>query len=149
MTALISILVAIAAAWTLAYVGASLAAWSAAVVVYFGLLAAVGAIGWVGVIIAALVFAPVLVIFNSTSLRKKLVTAPVFKGFKAVLPPMSDTEREALEAGSTWWEAEMFRGKPDGSTCSISSAPSSPPRSSRFWITKRKRSARCSTSGKS
>ncbi|MAS09565.1 acyl-CoA dehydrogenase [Salinisphaera sp.] len=113
MTALISILVAIAAAWTLAYVGASLAVWSAAVVVYFGLLAAVGAIGWVGVIIAALVFAPVLVIFNSTSLRKKLVTAPVFKGFKAVLPPMSDTEREALEAGSTWWEAEMFRGKPD------------------------------------
>ncbi len=26
---------------------------------------------------------------------------------------MSDTEREALEAGSAWWEAEMFRGKPD------------------------------------
>jgi acyl-CoA dehydrogenase len=113
MTALISILVAIAAVWTLAYVGASLAVWSAAVVVYFVALAAVGAIGWPGIIVAAVIFVPILAIFNTKSLRKKIVTAPVFKGFKAVLPPMSDTEREALEAGSTWWEAEMFRGKPD------------------------------------
>lgn len=26
---------------------------------------------------------------------------------------MSDTEREAIEAGSVWWEAELFRGAPD------------------------------------
>lgn len=26
---------------------------------------------------------------------------------------MSDTERDALEAGSVWWEGELFRGKPD------------------------------------
>jgi acyl-CoA dehydrogenase len=26
---------------------------------------------------------------------------------------MSDTEREALEAGTVWWEGELFRGKPD------------------------------------
>ncbi|GAB3683548.1 acyl-CoA dehydrogenase [Salinisphaera aquimarina] len=113
MTALLSILVAIAAIWVLAYIGAPLIAWSAAVVVYFLALAVVGAIGWPGLLLAAVVFAPILVLFNTTSLRKKLVSKPIFKGFKAVLPPMSDTEREALEAGSAWWEAEMFRGKPD------------------------------------
>jgi len=113
MTALISILVAIAAAWALAYAGASLVAWSAAVAVYFVALFAAGAIGWLGLIVAAIIFVPLLTLFNVTSLRRKIVSAPIFKGFKAVLPPMSDTEREALEAGSTWWEAEMFRGKPD------------------------------------
>ena len=113
MTALLSILVAIAAAWTLAYLGVSLMVWSAAVVIYFAALAAVGAIGWVGLLIAAVVFAPLLILFNSTPLRRRFASKPIFKGFKAVLPPMSDTEREALEAGSTWWETEMFRGKPD------------------------------------
>ncbi|CSB59827.1 Acyl-CoA dehydrogenase%2C short-chain specific [Vibrio cholerae] len=33
--------------------------------------------------------------------------------FKKVLPAMSQTEKEALEAGTVWWEAELFKGKPD------------------------------------
>jgi acyl-CoA dehydrogenase len=32
---------------------------------------------------------------------------------RKALPPMSQTEREALEAGTTWWDAELFSGKPD------------------------------------
>ncbi|MDA3921428.1 MAG: acyl-CoA dehydrogenase [Salinisphaera sp.] len=113
MSVLISLIVAIAAIWALAYVGAPLVAWSAAVVIYFGALAIFGVIGPVGLLIAAIIFVPLLALFNSQSLRRKYATKPIFKGFKAVLPPMSDTEREALEAGSTWWETEMFRGKPD------------------------------------
>ncbi len=113
MTALISILVAIATIWVLAYVGAPLAVWTAATAVYFVALFALGAIGWAGLLIAAIIFIPIAVLFNVTSLRRSVVTSPAFKAFKAVLPPMSDTEREALEAGDTWWETEMFRGKPD------------------------------------
>ena len=48
-----------------------------------------------------------------TPLRKNLITKPIFSGFKRALPAMSSTEREALEAGSTWWEAELFAGKPN------------------------------------
>ncbi|OBT13498.1 acyl-CoA dehydrogenase [Vibrio sp. UCD-FRSSP16_10] len=33
--------------------------------------------------------------------------------FKKVLPPLSSTEREAMEAGSVWWEGELFSGSPD------------------------------------
>lgn len=113
MTALLSILVAIAAIWGLAYIGARLITWSTALVIYFAALAAVGAIGGLGLWAAVIIFLPLLLLFNLTALRRPLVTRPIFQGFKAVLPPMSDTEREALEAGSTWWEAEMFRGKPD------------------------------------
>ena len=48
-----------------------------------------------------------------SSLRKKWISDPAFKVFKKVLPPLSDTEREAMEAGSVWWDAELFSGKPD------------------------------------
>ncbi|PMJ92830.1 acyl-CoA dehydrogenase [Vibrio sp. 10N.261.55.A7] len=47
------------------------------------------------------------------SLRRKWVSDPAFKFFKKVLPPLSDTEKEAMEAGSVWWDGELFSGKPD------------------------------------
>jgi acyl-CoA dehydrogenase len=40
-----------------------------------------------------------------------------------MMPPMSDTEREALEAGSTWWEADLFSGHPDWNKLLSYSAP--------------------------
>ena len=46
-------------------------------------------------------------------LRHNLLTAPLLGLYKKILPAMSDTEREALEAGSVWWEAELFSGRPD------------------------------------
>lgn len=46
-------------------------------------------------------------------IRRNLISRPIFSGFKKALPAMSSTEREALEAGSVWWEAELFAGKPD------------------------------------
>ncbi len=47
------------------------------------------------------------------TLRQRFVTGPLLNWVRGVLPTMSDTEREALEAGSTWWDAELFSGKPD------------------------------------
>lgn len=46
-------------------------------------------------------------------LRKALFMKPMLGYFRAVLPPMSDTEREALEAGTVWWEPELFSGRPN------------------------------------
>ncbi|MBY6189391.1 acyl-CoA dehydrogenase [Microbulbifer agarilyticus] len=48
-----------------------------------------------------------------SSLRQKWVTAPLLNWIKKVLPPISDTEREAMEAGEVWWDAELLSGKPD------------------------------------
>ncbi|CAD5110305.1 acyl-CoA dehydrogenase [Zestomonas carbonaria] len=45
--------------------------------------------------------------------RRKLITAPLFAWFQKVLPPMSDTERDAIEAGTVWWDGELFSGRPD------------------------------------
>ena len=55
----------------------------------------------------------VAVLYLADDLRKDKITRPVFKMFKSVLPPMNQTEREALEAGDVWWDGELFKGNPD------------------------------------
>lgn len=46
-------------------------------------------------------------------IRRKLLTRPLFNKMRKTMPPMSQTERTALEAGNTWWDAELFTGRPD------------------------------------
>ena len=46
-------------------------------------------------------------------LRKKWITAPLLHQFRKVMPPISRTEQEALEAGNVWMDGELFSGKPD------------------------------------
>jgi acyl-CoA dehydrogenase len=48
-----------------------------------------------------------------SAFRRDFVTKPIFSRARTVLPPMSDTEREALEAGDVWWDADLFTGNPD------------------------------------
>src|SRR4051812_23875027 len=47
------------------------------------------------------------------SFRRDFITKPIFNWAHGVLPAMSDTEREALEAGDVWWDADLFTGNPD------------------------------------
>jgi acyl-CoA dehydrogenase len=61
------------------------------------------------------VLALVAVLLIVRPLRRNLLTRPIFAAYRKVLPQMSATEREALEAGTVWWEGELFRGKPDWS----------------------------------
>ncbi|MFT5782158.1 MAG: acyl-CoA dehydrogenase [Pseudomonas sp.] len=48
--------------------------------------------------------------------RRMLISGPLFAWFKRVLPPMSTTERDAIEAGTVWWDGELFSGRPDWNT---------------------------------
>ena len=48
----------------------------------------------------------------TTNWRHRWITGPIFKLFKRVTPRMSQTEREALEAGNVWWDGELFSGRP-------------------------------------
>lgn len=55
----------------------------------------------------------IVLVLNIRSLREKLLSKPAFYGLRKSMPSMSDTEREALEAGTTWWEKDLFSGHPD------------------------------------
>jgi len=61
----------------------------------------------------ALVLAAVAVLILVRPLRRAVISRPLFATYRKVLPQMSETERDALEAGTVWWEGELFRGKPD------------------------------------
>jgi acyl-CoA dehydrogenase len=50
--------------------------------------------------------------FAIKSLRRLLISNRLFGLFRKVMPKLSATEREALEAGTVWWDAELFSGKP-------------------------------------
>ncbi len=55
----------------------------------------------------------VLVLLNVTEFRRKYLSVPTLNYIRKILPPISATEREAIDAGTVWWEAELFRGAPD------------------------------------
>lgn len=46
-------------------------------------------------------------------LRMRLISQPAYKILANAMPSMSSTEREALDAGTSWWEKELFMGAPD------------------------------------
>ena len=112
MLSLTVTLVVLALSWTLAYVGAPLLVWTAVVTVAYAALLVAGLLGTAG---AAILGVPLLLLlaFNIVTLRRGVLTRGLFERFKAVMPEMSQTERDALEAGDTWWETEMFRGRPN------------------------------------
>lgn len=60
-----------------------------------------------------LIFALIAVPLSVTNIRQQYLIKPTFKMFKKVTPTMSDTEKSAIDAGTTWWEADLFCGDPD------------------------------------
>jgi acyl-CoA dehydrogenase len=55
----------------------------------------------------------VLLLLNLRPLRVRVMTRPFLRSYRRLLPPMSATEREALDAGTVWWDGELFTGGPD------------------------------------
>ncbi len=60
-----------------------------------------------------LVFIPLAVITGIPAVRRSVVSGTLMALYQRTMPSMSNTEREALDAGTTWWEAELFSGRPD------------------------------------
>ena len=54
----------------------------------------------------------VTLLLAQTSLRKQFLSQSIFKWFRSVLPEISQTEQEAIDAGTVWWDGELFSGKP-------------------------------------
>ncbi|MEN1925767.1 acyl-CoA dehydrogenase [Luteimonas sp. MJ293] len=67
-------------------------------------------------VVAAALLALVAALLLIGPVRKALITTPLLKFFRKVLPPLSQTERIALETGSVGFEGELFTGDPDWNT---------------------------------
>ncbi len=62
--------------------------------------------------------------FSIKPLRRLLISNRLFSLFRKVMPSLSSTEREALEAGTVWWDAELFSGRPHWRRLLAQPAPS-------------------------
>ncbi|GAB3250945.1 acyl-CoA dehydrogenase [Chitinimonas naiadis] len=115
----LTILIVVLAILALGYFRAPLIAWTVAALAGI----AYGVFGH-GCHIAWLIGAGVIaLVFNLTPLRRALITGPIFGIFKKITPAMSQTEQEAINAGTVWWDAELFSGKPDYSKLHAYAAP--------------------------
>ena len=116
MTAiLIAIVVAVAVLTGLCYFRANGRAWVATVAAYLiaTMLLLPGQRSILLWVVVWLVFGAAAVVLNYTPLRRKFLSDPLFIWYKKLLPAVSQTEQEALEAGTVWWDGELFTGKPN------------------------------------
>ena len=83
------------------------AAIAAGVVMVVGTFAGdIGIIGW-------LLFAAVTVPLVNRDIRKQHISKKLLAFYKKVMPEMSETEQEAIDAGTVWWDGDIFTGKPN------------------------------------
>ncbi|MEM9385226.1 MAG: acyl-CoA dehydrogenase [Pseudomonadota bacterium] len=112
MTILIALLVLLGAGVLLAALGATTAVAAGtlaaltlgAAVLPEGITPIVGLYGALTLVVALLAARP---------LRKAVLTQPLFRWYRKALPGISDTEREAIDAGTVWWDGDLFSGRPD------------------------------------
>lgn len=72
-----------------------------------------GALGGVAGFLLVALAVSAAVVFNVESIRHRLISQPLLRYVRNALPPMSETERVAIDAGTVWWEADLFQGSPD------------------------------------
>ena len=103
------LLAAICLTGFMAYNRASLSVFSYS----FALLMIIGSIFNILSLFTWLIFLAIALPINIDNIRKEYISAPLLKLFQRIMPEMSKTEKEALDAGTTWFEADLFRGNPD------------------------------------
>ena len=108
---ILSILAGITIAVALAYTGHPWWGWIVGWIVPFARWLSVGG-SW-GLALAVLGWLGVAIITGVPEIRRRVVTGRVLRRLGPLLPRMSETERIALEAGTVWWDAELFSGAPD------------------------------------
>jgi acyl-CoA dehydrogenase len=78
-----------------------LAAWSMSV----------ASMTWPMLLTAALI-AALAVLFGVPAVRRQFISTYLMRFAHARMPRMSDSERTAIEAGTIWWDGELYSGRP-------------------------------------
>ena len=86
--------------------------WTVVVTGFLYVLSA--ASGYSGAMLGVAAAAAVLMlVLGLAPLRRAIVSNPLLGWYRRILPAMSQTESEAIDAGTVWWDGELFSGKPD------------------------------------
>jgi acyl-CoA dehydrogenase len=105
------LIAAVSLTWFMSYSRASLSVFTFS---FIGLMAIGTFLNIIG-IVSWLLFAVIALPLNIDNVRKQFISMPLLALFKKIMPKMSETEQQAIDAGTTWFEAELFRGNPNWS----------------------------------
>src|SRR5215510_15458606 len=97
----------------IAYLGVRGWVWTAALGAFLAGLAWLAQLPPVAGAVLFWLFVAVAAVFNFRPLRRALLSNPILGAFRKVMPPMSQTEADAINAGTVWWDGELFSGNPD------------------------------------
>ncbi len=86
--------------------------WTIAGILLLAAMSQYAAFAWWLKLLMWIVFLVPWAVLNIPMLRRPLISDRILDLYRESMPPMSDTERDALEAGGTWWDAELFSGRP-------------------------------------
>ena len=111
--AILLIFLSVLAFGALLYAGRGYFAWLAALVLALAAWLAAGVESWVLFSFASAFVLLLAGVFGFAPLRRRLISRSVMRAVSAFLPTMSETERTAMEAGTVWWDGELFSGRPD------------------------------------
>jgi acyl-CoA dehydrogenase len=106
---IIWLFIALSLTWFMSYTRASLSSYT----LCFAALMAIGSLFNIIGIVSWLLFAVIALPINIDNIRQQFISMPILAIFKKIMPQMSSTEQEAIDAGTTWFDADLFRGDPD------------------------------------
>ena len=109
----VTTLVILAVFLFLAFFRASITSWLLALMVIVPVMAIQTQISGTTLQVVYLALFLFVVFFGIPPLRRAVISAPILKIFRKVLPQISATEQEAIDAGTVWWDGELFSGHPD------------------------------------
>ena len=109
----LTLLAALAIFIMLAFYRASITSWVLAMMVVVPVVAIMGRFSDEVLMGAGAALILFIVFFGIPYMRRNVVSGTVFKLFRKVLPQISLTEQEAIDAGTVWWDGELFSGNPD------------------------------------
>jgi len=112
MSALIWTFFAITVLGALAYFRVNRFSWIATVAAFIFVLDLWSGIGNVASSAMWIIFLTISVVMGIPGLRRSLLSDRLLRWFRTVLPQVSPTEQEALDAGTVWWDGELFSGSP-------------------------------------
>src|SRR6186713_3172344 len=117
------ILGVIAVFFVFGYFGLPILWWTVAAGLLGWYLSAVAELGPVTNTVLAVLFVALAALLNIPLLRRKIVSDRILAIYRRILPDMSQTEKEAIDAGTVWWDADLFSGKPDWDKLLATPAP--------------------------
>jgi len=109
----LTILAVFAVFLLLAFFRVSITSWVLAMMVLVPVVAIRASISDTALQVVYVVLFLFILFFGIPFLRRAVISSAVLKLFRRVLPQVSATEQEAIDAGTVWWDGELFSGHPN------------------------------------